>query len=62
MFLPESFADLVLDKPAEECSLKWFAFDGDTAIIAGPRVSLALTVLEERGVVDLGPEEDSSYW
>jgi Leucine-rich repeat (LRR) protein len=52
VFLPESFADLVLDKPAEECSLKMVSFNGDKKVVtAGSRVTQALRLLQERGVI-----------
>ncbi len=51
VFLPESFADLVLDKTADECSLDLVTFEGVTNILIGPRASLAFTILEERGVL-----------
>jgi Leucine-rich repeat (LRR) protein len=51
VFLPESFADLVLDKPIEECFLKRVSFTGNTKVVNGPRVDLALRVLRERGVL-----------
>ena len=41
--LPESFADLVLDKPVEECPLKRVIFTGK--LVNGPRVALALSAL-----------------
>jgi hypothetical protein len=51
MFLPESFADLVLDRPAEECSLELVAFNGNTSVVHGPRVDLAFNLLWERRVL-----------
>jgi Leucine-rich repeat (LRR) protein len=52
VILPESFADLVLDKPIEECSLEKVYFFGNTKVmLSGPRSSLALGILEERGVL-----------
>jgi hypothetical protein len=51
VFLPESFADLVLDKPIEECFLKRVSFIGSTKVVNGPRVDLAFRVLRERGAL-----------
>jgi Leucine-rich repeat (LRR) protein len=51
---PESFADLVLDKPIEECSLEKVFFQGEMKLVAaGPRVTMALNLLKERGVLQL---------
>ncbi len=48
VFLPETFADLVLDKPIEECFLELVYFDGSTKVVmVGPRVTLAVALLEE---------------
>jgi Leucine-rich repeat (LRR) protein len=49
--LPDSFADLVLDKPIEECSLARVDFTENKNILSGPRATLALSVLQERGVL-----------
>jgi Leucine-rich repeat (LRR) protein len=52
VIFPESFADLVLDKPAEECSLEKVYFFGKTnAVLYGPRSRLAFGILRERGVL-----------
>jgi Leucine-rich repeat (LRR) protein len=52
VILPETFADLVLDKPAEECSLEDVAFIGSTKLVRnGLRVTLALKNLQELGVL-----------
>jgi Leucine-rich repeat (LRR) protein len=52
LFLPESFADLVLDKPAKDCSLEHVAFGWGTKLVRnGPRVTLALHLLQARGVL-----------
>jgi Leucine-rich repeat (LRR) protein len=52
LFLPESFADLVLDKPIEECSLEEVYFGGFTTLATpGPRVTQALNILQERRVL-----------
>jgi hypothetical protein len=51
--LPETFADLVLDKPIEHCSLEKVSFIGNTKfVISGPRSRLALGILQERGVLE----------
>jgi Leucine-rich repeat (LRR) protein len=50
VFLPETFADLVLDKPIEECSLERVIFSRNL-ITSSPRVTLALNLLLERGVL-----------
>ncbi len=50
VFLPKTFADLVLDKPAEECSLEYVSF-GYTNLVNGTRVGHALRVLLGRGVL-----------
>ncbi len=50
--LPESFADLVLDKTAEECSLEKVLIGRGTQLaLSGPRAFLALNRLRERGVL-----------
>jgi Leucine-rich repeat (LRR) protein len=50
--LPETFADLVLDKPAEECSLQLVSFINNTHLQTdSPRIRLALTILRGRGVL-----------
>ncbi len=52
VFVPESFADLVLDKPAEECSLKVVSFNTYTQLVTpGPRVTMALNLLKTRGLL-----------
>jgi Leucine-rich repeat (LRR) protein len=52
VFLPESFADLVLDKPAEECALENVSFIKNTkVIISGPKSNMALGILWQRGVL-----------
>jgi Leucine-rich repeat (LRR) protein len=52
VFFPESFADLVLDMPVEECSLERVAFDGDVKFVtSSPGVCLALGVLWQRGIL-----------
>jgi Leucine-rich repeat (LRR) protein len=51
VFFPESFADLVLDKPIEECSLEVFIGGSTHIVTSGPRATLALDRLEERGLL-----------
>jgi Leucine-rich repeat (LRR) protein len=52
VFLPESFADLILDKPIEECSLELVFFArGADLVLDSPRVDLALGVLRKRRVL-----------
>jgi Leucine-rich repeat (LRR) protein len=49
LFLPETFADLVLDMPVEECSLEKVYFT--ETLVSGPRVDLALQLLKQRRVL-----------
>jgi Leucine-rich repeat (LRR) protein len=53
VFLPASFADLVLDMPAEECSLEEVSFVGSTKLVipVSSRLILALNRLQERGIL-----------
>jgi leucine-rich repeat protein SHOC2 len=63
VILPETFADLVLDKPAEECSLERVSFYGNTkVIISGLRSSTALVILWQRGVLHSDSGFNFSEW